>query len=294
MKKVNSISGGQTSAYISANYPADYDLFSLVTTKEKSCIFPDKKIRQIVSDKIGREFIGTLEQDEIIFTMLDLEQFNGRKITWLNEQDFDDLTIRHKLNGDIKHYVPNIHRRICTTELKIVPLANWIIKNIGEVVETRIGFRANETRRVLNMKSRLNDDGVMEQKVIVGKSPSGKRNKWKSVPYQIPTFPLVDDNIRKDKIVEYWKDKPVKFAYMNNCVGCFHRSELLLNYMSKKEPEKFQWFVDKEKKAIECYGKFASWSAGTMSTYEDIKKYKLQMNLFDDDFTECDSGYCGI
>tara|TARA_R110002096_G_scaffold198134_2_gene381820 strand:+ start:648 stop:893 length:246 start_codon:yes stop_codon:yes gene_type:complete len=81
MKTVNSVSGGKTSSYIAANYPADYNIFSLVRVEDKSCMFPDAKIRQIVSDKIGREFIGTAEQDEIIYTMLDLEQFIGREIT---------------------------------------------------------------------------------------------------------------------------------------------------------------------------------------------------------------------
>ena len=66
MKTVNSISGGKTSAYVMANYRADYNVFSLVRTDDKNCIFPDSKIRQIVSDKIGQEFIGTLEMDTII------------------------------------------------------------------------------------------------------------------------------------------------------------------------------------------------------------------------------------
>ncbi len=48
MITVNSVSGGKTSAYIAANYPADYDVFSLVRTNDKSCLFPDAKIRQIV------------------------------------------------------------------------------------------------------------------------------------------------------------------------------------------------------------------------------------------------------
>ena len=155
MKTVNSISGGKTSAYIAANYPADYNLFCLVTTRDKNCLFPDKKLRQVVSDKIGREFIGTLEEDTIIHTMLDLEQMIGNKINWISEFDFDDLTVRHKKNGDTKHYVPNVHRRICTVEMKIIQMAKFIVKNIGEVVETRIGFRANETRRANNMTERL-------------------------------------------------------------------------------------------------------------------------------------------
>jgi hypothetical protein len=89
MKTVNSLSGGKTSAYISANYPADYNVFALVRTDDKKCMFPDAKIRQMVSDKIGTEFIGTLEDDVIIYTMLDLEQFIGKKIYWVTVKTFD-------------------------------------------------------------------------------------------------------------------------------------------------------------------------------------------------------------
>jgi hypothetical protein len=71
---VNSISGGKTSAYIAANYPADYNVFSLVRTNDKLCEYPDKKVRQIVSDLIGCEFVGTTEQDNIIQIMLDLSE----------------------------------------------------------------------------------------------------------------------------------------------------------------------------------------------------------------------------
>jgi hypothetical protein len=293
MKTVNSISGGKTSAYIAANYPADYNLFCLVTTRDKNCLFPDKKLRQVVSDKIGREFIGTLEEDTIIHTMLDLEQMIGNKINWISEFDFDDLTVRHKKNGDTKHYVPNVHRRICTVEMKIIPMAKFIVKNIGEVVETRIGFRANETRRANNMTERLNSDGIMEQKIIIGKHKNGN-NKWKNIPYQIPRFPLIEDNIYKDKVEKFWDDKNVRFAYMNNCVGCFHRNEVLLKHMSDRNPNKFNWFIKQENKAMESFGKTAGWKAGTGATYEDIKKSFKQLDLFDKDFNECDSGYCGL
>lgn len=61
MKTVNTVSGGKTSAYIAANYDADYNVFSIVRTSDKNCILPDKKLRQIVSDKIGDEFIGPSE-----------------------------------------------------------------------------------------------------------------------------------------------------------------------------------------------------------------------------------------
>ena len=289
MKTVNSLSGGKTSSYIAANYPADYNVFSLVRTDDKKCLFPDTKIRQEVSDRLGTEFIGTLEEDMIIYTMLDLEQFIGSKIDWVTGKTFDETVTRGK-GGKVQ--LPNPMRRFCTVEMKIEPIFNWWKENIKEVVETRIGFRANETRRANTMIERCEPtNGIMTFKTIVGKSKNGKRNKWADIPYQIPRFPLIEDNIFKDKIENYWNEKGVRFAYMNNCVGCMHRNPLLLRKMFDKEPTKMNWFVETEKKAIKSY-KNNQWKSGV--TYEKIGKSLSQTELFDDDFNECDSGYCGI
>ena len=130
MKTVNSLSGGKTSSYIAANYPADYNVFSLVRTDDKNCMFPDAKIRQEVSDRLGTEFIGTLEEDMIIYTMLDLEQFIGSKIDWVTGKTFDEITVR---NG--KRYLPNVTQRFCTTEMKLQPIFDWWRKEINEVVK---------------------------------------------------------------------------------------------------------------------------------------------------------------
>ena len=110
MKTVNSLSGGKTSSYIAANYPADYNVFSLVRTDDKKCMFPDAKIRQQVSDRLGTEFIGTLEDDTIIYTMLDLEQFIGSKIDWVTGKTFDDAIIKTKKGTKffIHEYTPDI------------------------------------------------------------------------------------------------------------------------------------------------------------------------------------------
>lgn len=93
METVTSISGGQTSAYLAANYPADYLVFSLVRTNDKRVIFKDRQLAQIVSDKINAEFIGTLEDDTIIYTILDLEQYLGRSIDWVTGVTYDELII---------------------------------------------------------------------------------------------------------------------------------------------------------------------------------------------------------
>jgi len=277
MKTVNSLSGGKTSSYIAIKYPADYNIFSLVRTNDKNCLFPDAKIRQIVSDKIGVEFIGTLEFDEIIYTMLDLEQFIGKEITWLSETTFEDVI---KNAGG---YLPNIMKRFCTSKMKVEPIAQWCYENTNLPVEMRIGFRANEMSRAKTMIERQ-IDGIENFKFKVGEKNG--RNKWKELPYRKVKFPLIEDGIFKDTIEEFWKDKPVRFAYMNNCVGCFHRSEMLLKHISNKAENKFNWFVQMENKN-NC-----TFKSGI--TYDRILKHKTQIELFDDDFNDCDSGYCGL
>jgi len=281
MKKVNSLSGGKTSSYIAANYPADYDVFSLVRIEDERARFKDEKIRKEVEDRIQAPFIATAEEDAIIYTMLDLEQYIGREITWVTGLTFDQVV---KTKGG---WLPNKLHRYCTTNMKLIPIFNWWYKEIGEPCDMRIGFRANEQRRAKKMIERKNENGLLEIKATVEKHPNG-RNKWQNFEWQSPSFPLILDNIYKDKIEQYWKDKPVRFAWMNNCVGCFHRNEILLKKMFERNPEKMQWFSDQE---IGRGGK-GTWKTGV--TYEKIKEYKLQFELFEDDFDECDSGYCGL
>lgn len=282
MKTVNSLSGGKTSSYIAANYPADYDVFSLVRIEDKNAMFPDKKIRQEIEDRIQAPFIGTAEDDMIVYTMLDLEQFIGRKITWVTGKTFDDITTRKD-----KVYLPNKVQRFCTVEMKIEPMFYWWAEQIGEPIEMRIGFRANETRRAKNMLDRCNADGLSEFKATFGKHKDG-RNKWEDIPYQKPSFPLIDLNIYKDTIEQFWLDKPVRFAWMNNCVGCFHKSPMLLRKMWDKHPNKLEWFAKRERESVNN----AQWR--TDMSYDEIKQWNSQYELFDDDFNECDSGYCGI
>ena len=281
MKTVNSLSGGKTSSYIAANYPADYNVFSLVRTDDKKCLFPDAKIRQEVSDRIGKDFIGTLEEDMIVYTMLDLEQFIGSKIDWVSGKTFDDAIIKTKKGTK---YLPNKVARYCTTELKTMPILHWMYDIIKEPVIMRFGYRANETRRAVKMMEKTDEEGFTKVKTTFTKLKDG-RNSWGEYKYCKPEFPLIKDQIYKDNIEKFWEDKDVRFAYMNNCVGCWWRSPLLLKKMHTKHPNKIQWFADQETDK----SKFKS-----DVKYSDIIKWKTQTELFDDDFNECDSGHCGL
>ena len=279
MKTVNSLSGGKTSSYIAANYPADYNVFSLVRTDDNKCLFPDAKVRQEVSDRLGTEFIGTLEDDTIIYTMLDLEQYIGSKIDWVTGKTFDKIILRKG-----KKFLPNKIARYCTTELKTMPIIYWMYDIIKEPVIMRFGYRANETRRAVKMMDKTDEAGFTKVKATFTKLKDG-RNSWAEYRYCKPDFPLIQDNIYKDTIEEFWKDKDVRFAYMNNCVGCWWRSPLLLKKMHNKHPRKIQWFADQETSK-------SKWRSDVR--YKDIIKWETQMELFDKDFNECDSGYCGL
>jgi len=281
MKTVNSISGGKTSSYLAKHYPADYNIFSLVRIDDKDNLWmkgKDEKTRQIVSDKLGIEFIGTAEMDEIIYTILDLEQFIGSEITWVTGKSFEEII---KQNYG---YLPNKMTRYCTVEMKLKPIFNWLQQNTELPVEMRIGFRPNEISRAETVLKRADENGIEFFNTIIGKRKT--QNKWGLVPYRKVTFPLIENNIQKDVIYNYWNDKNVRFAYRNNCVGCVNRQPLMISHMASKDIDKVKWF-DKQEQITG--NRFLS-----DVSFNQILKFGTQASFFDDDFNECDSGFCGI
>lgn len=281
MKTATSVSGGRTSAFVAKEYPSDYLLFALVRIEDERCRFKDEKVRQQVEDRIQAPFVGTAEDDLIIYTMLDLEQYLGQKINWVTGMTYDEYI--RKINGG---YTPNIEWRGCTTHLKLIPMAQWWLCNVGEPVLMQIGYRANETERANDALAKLNEDGLSELKIPVAhkKTKRGWQNVKKVVAWQRPAFPLIEDGIFKQDIEKFWRDKPIRFADYNNCVGCFHRNPLFLAKMFDVHPNKMQWFSDKETKG--------TWRKDIK--YENLKKYKIQRELDFSDMPGCWSGHCEV
>jgi hypothetical protein len=284
MKTVTSVSGGQSSAYIAANYPADFLVFALVCIEDRACTPKDSKLVQRVSDRIGREFIATAEDDTILHTIFDLEQYLGQHIDWVVGPTFDDVT--HNYGG----WLPSALRRYCTVEMKLRPLHRWWKNHCniseGEPIEMQIGFRAGEESRAKNMMAKTNEDGLNVMKDVIGQHSSG-RNKWAETAWQKPVFPMIEDGIHRDHVVEFWKDKPVRFAERNNCVGCFHRNPLLLRQMFDKHPAKMEWFAAQERRP-----KKGTWRSEM--SYDDISRHRLQQSFQFGDDDGCDSGHCGL
>ena len=297
MKTANGISGGQSSAMLMSVSPADYNFFSLVRVEppkksEYDLLWmggKDEKTRQLVSDRIGKEFYGTPEDDIIIYTILDLEQYFGQEITMLSGETFDDV-IRY---GGGK--LPDIFKRFCTTEMKFNVISKYIFKNIGEPVIYNLGFRSGERKRANKVNAKLNERGFLEAKLIVGKSDNG-RNKWKTFDIEKPEYPLLLNGINKMDVVNFWKDKPVRFARRNNCLMCFNQDPLFLKYWFEKD--------EQVKKAVLWAGSKERikhnndvWFNKTQMSMEEIilkNQTNLLDQLSDDDFSDCDSGFCGI
>jgi hypothetical protein len=287
IEAMTSVSGGRTSAYLAANYPTKYNVFALVRVEDPECLFPDKKIRQWVEDRIQKPFIGTAEDDMIIYTMMDLEQYLGRPIQWVSGLTFEQVI---QTKGG---WVPNMLHRYCTTWLKLDPIFYWWAENIGEPIRVQIGYRANELKRANDMLAKANENGNLEYEGTLEKWTTGRHaglNKWETIEWQKPSFPLIEDGIFKYDITKFWNGKAVRFAKYNNCVGCFHRSAPFLKYQFTEHPTKMNWFKKQEKP-----GKgFWKSDNGLVIPYSNIEKLHLQQQLFADDFASCDDGYCGL
>lgn len=284
MKTVTSISGGQTSAYIAANYPADELVFALVRTSSKSCEFKDRALASRVEDRINKEFVGTLEDDTIIHTIFDLEQYLGKKIHWVSGITFDEVLAT---KGG---WLPSILRRYCTTWLKIDPIFHWWHSEFKAMpVNMNIGYRFNEVSRAKTMLGKTNQDGLNIYEATFEKHETGRhkdKNKWVEIPWRKPQFPLIEDGIDKVDVQGYWKGKPVRFAPLNNCIGCFHRSAALLKQQSIEHPSKFEWFASKEGLRN---GK-GNWNKEV--SYSKIQQLEFTQNIFEQE--GCNSGFCGM
>ncbi len=281
MKTCTSVSGGQTSAYLAANYPTDYNVFALVRIEDMACRYPDEVLRKRVEDRIGADFIATAEDDKIIRTLFELEQYIGREIKWVTGPTFEQSI------ASSCGYLPNVTKRYCTTKMKLEPIFKWWQSLAIDPIIMQIGFRANESKRSIKMKRRQNAEGLIEHKTVIGNLPDG-RNKWGKIAWQRPIFPLIRGGILKDTIVNYWRGKPVTFAPYNNCVGCFHRNPPFLKLMFNEHPEKMNWFASQEG------GENGYWKSvnGEVIPYTRIRRMLSQIDLDYSDFTSCDAGYC--
>jgi len=274
MKTVNSLSGGKTSSYMAVHYPADYNIFSLVRIEAEYCKPKDESIVKYVSDKIGMDFIATAESDTTLYVIRDLEQLIGKEIIWLTGDTFEQLIKKRRA-------LPNMMQRFCTSELKMMPIGNWWLKNINEKVKMQVGFRYDELERAERFSTEI--------KLKVGKHTNGN-NKWQTFNWREGKFPLIEDK-KTHLHIKQWSEKTgLIFPPDSNCVGCFWKPLQQLRKNWEDEPLKMRWFSEIEKSNFSKRTKVQKWK--NEATYDNIKKIGLQQDFIFGTGSGCQAGYC--
>jgi len=274
MKTINSLSGGKTSSYLAAHYPADYNLFALVKINDVKCAPKDKSIIKYASDKLGVEFIATAESDKTLYVIRDLEQLLGKEIIWVSGYSFDELIKKRKA-------LPNMMQRFCTTEMKMFPIAEWWFKEIGEKIQMQVGFRYDEKERADRFRTDI--------KIKIGKHSNGN-NKWKEFNWRVGKFPLIEDKINHYQVAQWANKTDLIFPPDSNCVGCFWKPLQQLRKNWEDEPLKMQWFSDIEKANFSKRTKVQRWKKE--ATFAQIKTIGLQQDFNFGTGSGCQAGFC--
>jgi len=237
MPTVNSLSGGKTSSYLAANYPADINVFALVCLDDHNGnahyrkYYKDHGITQKVNDRLQkycsdqREFVGTAEDPKTIIAILELEQFLGREIVWLRGIGFEDML-------NVRSYMPNQHKRFCTQLMKIKPIFEFLFKYHELPVKMRIGYRYDEQER----QEKYN--GTFRYPIRCEYQENSGRwiQRWEEIQYAIGDFPLIEDKVLHYHVKSYWQGKGIDFPEDSNCQFCFwkHPQQLRKNFETNR------------------------------------------------------------
>ena len=149
----------------------------------------------------------------------DFEAFENIPIIRLKyEGGFEKLIEKRKA-------IPNNFKRFCTIELKIKTARRYLRSLKITKYENLIGFRYDEPLRVARRKK-----------------------MWVDVSDK---FPLFESKIDKNKINEYWKNKPYTLeipSILGNCTLCFMKGKnAIINILSVYPELANEWIEDEKK-----------------------------------------------
>jgi hypothetical protein len=304
MKTVNSISGGRSSGFMAAHYPADYELFSLVCIDDVTCKPKDKSIVAYVNNKLEKyterygEFIATAEDDATLKVLMDLEQYIGKEITWIRGESFDKIINTPSFTGGTPTRLPNRRFRYCTFRMKLLPIFEWWFLTIGEKCQMRIGFRFDEFTR---MEKMINNSDPTYFEIPYKTSIRGKKKQrnfkfnWRDI-----SFPLAKNGIVKSTVNKYWDDngwlghddlfnnrRQMEWPIISNCTMCHIHKPEELSVLALTQPLKMAWASSKEK-----IGK-GTWLDSKL-TYEQIIQNAENWipEMARSGSTSCDTGSC--
>lgn len=295
MKTINSVSGGKTSSYIAAHYPADYNIFSLVCIDDPKCAPKDKALSDYVNNKLSPhlkeqhgEFIATTEDDKTLVALMELEQFIGKEIIWVRGKSFEKVLKEASIFGGTKTRLPNRMFRYCTLEMKMLPIFDWWFLNVGERVKMNIGFRMNEYER---MERFMNSGRQNELRIPDYCSTRGKKKQHKTTfTYRWCSFPLIKDVIYEQDVIDFWEGK-IDFPIVSNCVGCFFKKPDTLAVMCNEHPEKLEWFARQEEE-MGVHGWIQGLRYRDIINFANLEQQAFSNLTLQESGAACDSGGC--
>ena len=302
MKTINSLSGGKTSSYIAANYPADLELFALVCIDNHNAGNRiDKKLKQMANDKLQKfcshqpEFVATSEDPVILKTMFDLEQHIGREIIWLRGIGWEKML-------EMKQAIPNQFKRFCSHILKIQPIFEFLFMRDLLPCRMRVGYRWDEMERADTFTETYKYATHCETSWnpgkdwpgVVGKnapyvkngSLSGMHyiNRWNEIQWRTGEFPLIEDKISHYHIQKYWQDKGIEFPKDSNCQNCFWKDPQQLRKNYDTNPAIMKWAAVMEVMHDNTFKK-------EMSLLK-VRKLGVQQDFFFGTGSGCQAGFC--
>jgi hypothetical protein len=287
VKTVNSLSGGKTSSYLAVHYPADIEMFAVVCIDDHNANGDywrkDKKLLQTIQDKLQKtsphwpEFMATAEDPQTLITMLELEQFTGREISWVRGIGFDSLI------QEAKKALPNIAWRFCTEYMKIIPMFEYIYMNYELPVEMQIGFRYDESERAEGLAETISFP-------INCKNYGNRHQVWEhDFHYRTLSYPLIEDKVMRPMVNKFWDEHPeVSFPEDTGCQICFWKDpqQIKLNYNRPEAKSIIQWAHIMEAIMGNRFKKEISMEA--------VRDIGVQMDFFGGTGPGCKAGICGI
>jgi hypothetical protein len=280
MKTVNSLSGGKTSSYIAANYPADCEVFALVCIDDHNAGRKiDPKMKQFANDKLQKycshqnEFVATSEDPIILRTMMDLEQYIGREIIWLRGIGWEQMM-------QMKKAVPNMSKRFCTSILKMQPIFEFLYMRGELPAKMRIGYRWDEMERADN----FNETFKFSDRCEYRPKSNTWIHRWQDLIWRTGDFPLIRDQVTHWNVQQYWEGKGIEFPKDSNCQNCFWKAPQQLRKNFDTNKDIMLWGMVQE----EIMGK----------TFRDdysllkIRRMGLQQDFFFGTGSGCQAGFC--
>jgi len=218
-KLLISFSGGETSGYMAKRLTEDFrdthEIIALFANtgqeNEESLVFVD------ICD---REF-GL----NVVWIEADVQVESG-KGTQANVVSFQTASRSGEPFEEVikKYGLPNPTNFVCTRELKITPMQNYL-RSIGwakRSYQTAIGIRVDEL-------DRMRSDA--EKELII--------------------YPLINWGVDKPEINRFWRDMHFRLelkSYEGNCKTCWKKSDRKLFTIAKENPERFEFFAEMEAK----------------------------------------------